>query len=212
MPKCGNCHQSHATVADIKACYAGVAVQDDGSKEPYWPASDKQVRYALGLQEERNLPEDYKVKSDADFHAMERDEVSAVINLLKTFTRKDGAATERKQWTMPEGRYALRIARGGPQENDHVWCFYQVDKPTEGRWTGYTFIKRLIGSPGTYRKENMAPAERNKVLDLIENDPNKAMTDYGLQSGVCGKCGSPLTNPESLARGIGPICLGKMGW
>lgn len=28
-------------------------------------------------------------------------------------------------------------------------------------------------------------------------------------SGRCGCCGRPLTTPESLARGLGPICAGK---
>jgi hypothetical protein len=29
--------------------------------------------------------------------------------------------------------------------------------------------------------------------------------------GVCGRCARPLTDPESIARGIGPDCLAKMG-
>ena len=31
-------------------------------------------------------------------------------------------------------------------------------------------------------------------------------------AGSCGHCGRTLTNEESRARGIGPICAGKMGW
>lgn len=29
--------------------------------------------------------------------------------------------------------------------------------------------------------------------------------------GVCGRCCRPLTDPESIARGIGPECIKKMG-
>ena len=29
--------------------------------------------------------------------------------------------------------------------------------------------------------------------------------------GQCGKCGRPLTDPDSIARGIGPECIKKMG-
>lgn len=29
--------------------------------------------------------------------------------------------------------------------------------------------------------------------------------------GTCGKCGRPLTHPESIERGIGPVC-GRGGW
>ncbi len=30
--------------------------------------------------------------------------------------------------------------------------------------------------------------------------------------GCCGKCGRKLTDAESIARGIGPECYGKMSW
>ena len=29
---------------------------------------------------------------------------------------------------------------------------------------------------------------------------------------VCSLCGRTLTNDESRTRGIGPICIEKMGW
>lgn len=213
MPRCGNCKQSHDTVADVRACYehagrptvttaTATVSKADG---PMWPPSDGQIRYVLGLQEERNLPDDYKVKDRPMLEAMEKDEVSGVINLLKTFSLKPGASSGRKQYTMPEGRYAL-------QDNDAKWSFFQVDKPDKGRWAGYTFIKRLIGAPGQYRKETVQATVRYSILDRIERDPKKAMVDYGLQSGVCGRCASPLTDPDSLTRGLGPVCRNKLGW
>lgn len=33
---------------------------------------------------------------------------------------------------------------------------------------------------------------------------------YGMFTGKCGICGRPLTDPESVGRGIGPDCLGKL--
>ena len=131
---------------------------------------------------------------------------SIPINMLKTFQRKD-AGKRQPQWTMPAGRYALVDAKG-------VWRFYSIDKPEQGRWAGYTFIKRLIArGGGDYEKLPIAEADlRNTLLQRIENDPKQAMTDYGHQSGNCGSCGRALSNEESLALGIGPICAGKMEW
>lgn len=32
-----------------------------------------------------------------------------------------------------------------------------------------------------------------------------------MHEGACGACGRPLTTPESIQRGIGPICWAKLG-
>lgn len=247
--RCAHCKAQgpDITVAQIKACSDGVEdahvkggeptckgmfpdskdLGDPFTREPQWPASDKQIKYVLALQDERQLPEDYNVKYDADLRMMERDEVSGLINLLKTFARREGSAQKRKEWTMPAGRYALYKpgADDMPGAYSYVdrqdlvkpdygrWMFYEVQKPTDGRWKGYTFIKRLQGAPGAYQKINLTDAKhRDGLLERIEADPKQAMLDYGLQSGVCGRCSSPLTDPESLARGIGPKCAQKSGW
>lgn len=219
MPTCGKCKATGQTVEHIRACYGGPSVKvreildrhapvefRDG---PAWPPSEGQVKYVLGLQDERRLPDDYRVKDRAIIESMERDDVSGVINLLKTFAKKEGA--KQQQWSMPEGRYALEVVVE-IEWGDKEWRFYQVDKPTEGRWAGYTFIKQLIGAPGQYRKENVNAVIRDNILKRIEEDPKQAMIDYGLQSQVCGRCSSPLSDKDSLARGLGPDCARKSGW
>lgn len=35
---------------------------------------------------------------------------------------------------------------------------------------------------------------------------------FGRQFGVCGICGRTLTDPPSVARGIGPVCIKRLGW
>jgi hypothetical protein len=54
-------------------------------------------------------------------------------------------------------------------------------------------------------------------LDLIQaasavEDLAEAARLHGLKTGVCSCCGRELTHPESIARGIGPICAGRFGW
>jgi hypothetical protein len=199
------------TVEHVKSCdgvnRGAVATVERGA-EPQWPASDKQIAYVLGLQAERNLPDWWPTRTEADLRSMERDAVSDDINQLKTFTKKANA----KDVTVPDvppGRYALFMdtsATMGP-----VWKFFEV-QDGKGRWKGYKFIKRLIGSPGDYQKADMGRVERDRILKEIERDPKKAMLDYGQHSGVCGACSSPLTDPESLRLGIGPKCRAKRGW
>lgn len=218
--RCGNCKADHPTVADVRACHehAGKTTTATVKNGPMWPASPKQIDYALGLQLERQLPDGYTMVTREDLMIMERDQVSGKITFLKSLPRSGpGVSGGRKEWAMPEGRYALRVMDAAdslkPKDMRHVeWKFYEVDKPTEGRWAGYTFIKMLIGAPGRYRKETMGKVMRDRILQMIEDNPKQAMINYGLQSGVCGRCASPLTDPDSLARGLGPICAGKSGW
>jgi hypothetical protein len=49
------------------------------------------------------------------------------------------------------------------------------------------------------------------IADLlrIEADPEAAAALHGQVSGRCSVCSRDLTDPESIARGIGPICLEK---
>lgn len=205
--RCGKCGRNAADVGEVRRCYDGVA----DAHKPTSPPSEAQVDYLLGLQEDRIIPDGYVVKSKAEIWLMERPEVSAQISMLKLCQRKD-AGKGRHQWSMPEGRYAILEEFGTDNNEDAMWTFWQVDKPTEGRWEGYTFLKQLIGAPGTYKKINVENRRRQEVLRAIEADPKQAMIDYGLKSGVCGRCSSPLTDPGSLARGIGPKCAAKSGW
>lgn len=46
----------------------------------------------------------------------------------------------------------------------------------------------------------------------IAVDPKAAAVAYGRETGVCACCGRTLTDPESVAAGIGPICAGKWGF
>lgn len=116
-------------------------------------------------------------------------------------TRSKSEVTSKAN-EVPPGRYALKSADG-------VWKFYKVDKPTEGRWSGYIFVSILASDEKHPVKSRQV---RESILAKIAEDPQRAMLDYGQQIGSCGHCGRTLTNPESIERGIGPICAGKMGW
>lgn len=233
MAKCGRCGQAgtNVTVANIRECYNGTAGAH-GPVEPLiinnpWPPSDAQIKYVLGLQAERVLPDDYRVKDDSTLRTMDKAEVSALIGMLKLLQRPE-AGKAQPQWAMPAGRYAIYVpgvddtpgAYSYVDRQDLVkpsygeWRFFLVDKPDEGKWKGYTFIKRLIGGAddGGFRKVDMPAASREAALKAIEADPQKAMLDYGKQQVHCGHCGRKLSNNKSRERGIGPICAGKMGW
>jgi hypothetical protein len=54
-------------------------------------------------------------------------------------------------------------------------------------------------------------ATEARILAAIA-DPAAAAIAYGQRTGTCSCCGRELTNAESRARGIGPICAEKYGF
>lgn len=55
----------------------------------------------------------------------------------------------------------------------------------------------------------VTPAEIETMLKVIDLDPKAAAAAHGIESGNCSVCGRDLTDPKSIALGIGPVCLGN---
>lgn len=217
--KCGNCHSRHETVAEVRACYSPASASASISSEPISTiyvgppkATAKMITFIKNLNKEREVPvvggdtptETTLIERNNDVmgeRVITLADARAVIDwLLSRPFKSDTQFPEA-----PAGRYALL-------GDDDIWRFYQVDRPTDGQWAGFVFLRQLIGSPGDYRKERVGADSRKRILAAIAKDSRQATIDYGKQSGVCGVCSSPLTNPESLEYGIGPKCRAKTGW
>lgn len=66
---------------------------------------------------------------------------------------------------------------------------------------------RLRPAPGSSRFDLPCVT---KALSEAAYDLHGAMVRYGHATGECGVCGRLLTDPESVAAGIGPVCAGKV--
>lgn len=103
---------------------------------------------------------------------------------------------------IPAGRYAVENAEG-------VLRFYEVDRPEPpSRWAGRTFVSVLASD----ERHPVKGEGGRAVLAKIAEDPRSAMLRYGHEIGACGRCGKLLTDEESRRIGIGPVCIGKLGW
>lgn len=119
---------------------------------------------------------------------------SRMIADLRRAAQAKPAAT-----TVPAGRYAL-------VEPDGTVRQFEVDCPRSGRWAGYVFVSRVDG-------DSVAPVkgqEGRAIRARIAEDPLGAAARFGTLTGVCGMCMRTLTNAESIDRGIGPVCAGKL--
>lgn len=92
------------------------------------------------------------------------------------------------------------------KSSEPFYEFYSVDKPQNGRWKGWTFVRRQAGDDFWKISFDKSVA----VLEAIAADPEKALAAYGHEIGRCGICHRTLTDPESIARGIGPVCAERL--
>lgn len=183
-------------------------------------ATDKQINYIADLMVKLS-PEDYNdrqreimvesMTASRQAGSLTFEMASATIDSLKGSLHdkrvKDAgaaapAAKAPRSSGIPDvaaGRYAV--------EHKGVLKFYRVDRPTEGRWAGRTFLKVQASD----ELHDIRDAQyRFDVLSLIARDPHAAMIRYGHELGVCGKCGRTLTDETSRANGIGPVCAANL--
>jgi hypothetical protein len=115
---------------------------------------------------------------------------------------------------VPASNYALVNERGEVE-------FYGVDVPTRGKWKGFRFVTRLYGAPGTWREVSLRGGASLAVLARIALDafqdetrgavagPLAGALRYSREFTRCAACSSPLSDPESITRGLGPVCANR---
>lgn len=75
---------------------------------------------------------------------------------------------------------------------------------------GETYLGKI--TDGKFTRSRDCTAETEASILAVCADPEAAAVAYGQRTGQCSCCGRELTNAESIARSIGPICAEKWGW
>lgn len=162
-------------------------------------ATEKQVAFIESLMAERVIDQEGRDRAAEMLAAgLTAEQASRWIERLLELPR----AAKQDAPNVPAGRYAIP---GG----DGKLRFYKVDRPEDGRWAGWVFVKVQAGDDLWPVKDK---AQRAEILRQIGEDPREASLTYGREIGACGICGRTLTDPESRERGIGPVCAGEIGW
>lgn len=100
---------------------------------------------------------------------------------------------------VPASHYALETPDG--------LKFYEVRIGRSGtRWDGFRFVDHLVGAPGGWVCYPVRGAARHELLAELLVDPREAAVRYSREFTVCAACGSPLSDADSIARGLGPVC------
>lgn len=139
---------------------------------------------------------------------------SAIINWLKqqpfdlsanvptVSTRPETTPVRAAYATVGEGYFAVASLTGN---ND--FDFFRIDRPTEGRWAGYTFVKRVIGGNADAPVRGLTA--RRAVDAILAAGERESARLYGQEIGRCGMCNRHLTDETSRAYGLGPDCRKK---
>lgn len=90
--------------------------------------------------------------------------------------------------------------------------------PETGKNPGHVYIKSgsvYIGKvtpQGRFFPSQDATQDEITTVTIVGRDPVAAAIAHGHKSGNCAICSKRLDRPESVERGIGPICAKKFGW
>lgn len=101
----------------------------------------------------------------------------------------------------------FRVATCLPGEGERV-RFFRIDTPLRGRWAGCVFIKEQAGDD-VYPVKGAA-REEAVLRALLKFGAKEGLLMYAKELETCGICGKTLTDEESRARGIGPVCARKV--
>lgn len=79
----------------------------------------------------------------------------------------------------------------------------------------YIFAERSYAGKvihNTYYPKATAPDDTLEILRETAMSPFDAAKRYGYDTGRCSCCGKELTDPKSIAMGIGPVCAKNWGF
>lgn len=187
-------HQSPITLRDFNKPRTPVV-----SSEPR--ASEKQSSFILDLLASRVVPDAASARLSAEIKTGNLTKVKAHKSIEWLLRQAKVAvpvtsSVAHPQYDVPDGRYAIDSISG---KNEIV--FYRVTK-------NRNFYNVNMQISDNWVKVDWTKAQ--SVLRRIENAGWKdAMLRYGQELEQCGHCGKPLTDDESRARGVGPVCLAK---
>ena len=105
-----------------------------------------------------------------------------------------------------EHRYTYRLSRSDDDKLTFVKVLSGPDNDSDYTYLGFIpeAGDRLVAG-----RKGRPDAPSFKALDWWLHHPNHPGVEFW-HEGACCKCGRTLTNPESIARGIGPHCAGDL--
>lgn len=165
------------------------------------PATPKQIRYARRLLAER----DYRSPLAVPLEQMKHGQISPLIDALLAAPMAEEESDELPLGLVEAAAKQQRVAQEGVYRLGDT--YYKVQLAVHG--SGHPYVKRLdeeSQSWGMCRTKGMMARLTPDFLITAEEAKR-----FGDLYGCCIRCCRTLTDEQSIADGIGPICKEKMG-
>jgi urease beta subunit len=124
-------------------------------------------------------------------HEILKSDISRKIEQYKTSNAKLRAERPRRQTTPDTIKFGVYLAAG------------KVIRVYPGRQSGRMLAAEITADGPVYLGAAFRFVKPDQRLSHDE------AAKYGAQFGICCVCAAPLTDPVSVAAGIGPICSGR---
>lgn len=231
MPVCGNCHEHHDTVNQVKACYGlpgtpqpdRIAQATKGAAEVLSPATPKQTAFLRKLAETRLAVDAAGNVADQTIAEVLGDHLDA---LLATVGKAQASQTIDAWLKQPKAQgeakpkeatgYAAVAKKGDVHVVDGEFYRIHIAQQSGNAYAAKANILdeavwedgKLI-RPGRIQWEYM-PGMIAKLTEATKTTPEQAAA-FGHLVGRCCFCSHAIDTPESTAVGYGPVCASKYG-
>jgi len=179
-------------------------------------ATPKQVNFINTLLTERVAPEALR-NALSNVAALSSREASHAITALLAAPKAPKAPIARPVeddlhaalHAVPKACYAISETAANTVLQDTQVEGLLFIRTKEYRETRY--VRRLHGAPGDFATSKLSRRDSIAILRLIATDSLHYAQEFGKHFTVCGKCGAPLTDEESRALNMGPVCRKAWG-
>lgn len=127
---------------------------------------------------------------------------SAMAAVQAAFDSAIGSGIKRPKLRLAE--FILSPAKAGTANAGAIYVVDAIKQDDDGQ---RLYLGKILASQ--FVPVKACTVERQGQIAEACADPLKEAIAYGRRTGVCACCGRTLTDPESIDRGIGPICAGR---
>lgn len=187
----------------------------DGNRKPGHERGGEVRAYLLAYDGRHPFLLDMKqiVSGNTKYDRLTDRQIDAVAKFIDNEKARNTVRPEtgRDLSVLPIGR-----TRACVENESGTLTFILIDRPEPtSKWAGWAFVKQQLGPNEDKRLGSQRPGQTyvgmwENLIDKVLADPMAAVARYGLELGECGVCGKALTNEESRATGIGPVCAARM--
>jgi len=145
-------------------------------------------------------------------------QLAAVQRLLSAPSREDrAAAAPTVNIDAIEGAFYRAKEAGLAHPKLRLDTFTFSPAPAGGKNPGAVYVKEggaylgKVAGGKLFTLSSVDQSTTDRIL-AVAADPQAAAIAYGRKFGKCSVCARDLTDDESIANGIGPVCAKKYGW